>query len=137
MKSYYSICYVSRTNDSLTDDELERLFDYSMQHNNERNISGILLEGSGNFFQVLEGNEEAVTSLYNKIEKDERHGELFEIFNGRCALPIFGTYDSKFNVVKTLADLNAINEFLTLRKSHPVSGKLQRLLKPFLLMREA
>ena len=134
MKLIYTICYVSKSNNSLEDNAIEQIFEKSMDYNSRCNISGILLHSFGNFFQVLEGNEEVLLELYEKIKKDERHGEIFEVYHGRTAHPIFYKYKSKFNVVKTAEDLKAIDAYLDLNDSHQVSDKLKRLLKPFLMM---
>ena len=42
-------------------------------NNLQHDITGALFLGSGFFIQCLEGNETEVYSLYQKIEKDERH----------------------------------------------------------------
>jgi len=131
---YYSICYLSKAKESLTEDELNDLFSYTAQYNNECDITGILLHSIGRFFQVLEGKEEDLLALYSKIKKDNRHEELFELFSGRTAHPLFVRYNSKFNVVKSTQDLNRIKEYLDANKSHPRSERMQRILEPFLLM---
>ncbi len=134
MKQYYSICYISKSSTDLSTDILEHLFSYSVQNNTQANVTGILLHSEGNFFQVLEGSEIYVSTLFDKIKADPRHNSIFEIFKGPTDYPIFNQYDSKFNVVKTGADLEQIQTFLATNHKHPVSDKMQRLLRPFLLL---
>ncbi len=45
----------------------------AMRFNERADITGCLWFGRRHFLQVLEGPEEAVRSLYGRIEKDERH----------------------------------------------------------------
>lgn len=131
---YYSICYLSKAADHLSDEDINDLFSYSAVENNRCEVTGILLHSIGRFFQVLEGSEEHLKGLYKKIQKDPRHDEIFELFNGRTAHPLFVKYNSKFNVIKSTDDLNKIEEFLAANKSHPRSERMQRVLAPFLMM---
>ncbi len=134
MKQFYSICYVSKASSSLTSNDLDDLFNYTAATNTQFNVTGILLHSEGNFFQVLEGNHKHLTVLFDRIKADQRHNTIFEVFKGATDFPIFNHYDSKFNVVKTPEDLEQINVFLRTNNSHPVSDRMQRLLRPFLLM---
>ncbi len=61
------------------------ILEVSRRKNAERNITGILLYKDGNFLQVLEGDEEAVTSLYRTIERDSRHKGLVLIARRKIA----------------------------------------------------
>ncbi|BAO54104.1 BLUF domain-containing protein [Nonlabens marinus] len=137
MNRIYTICYVSKSDTSLDETSIEKIFEKSWKYNNSCDISGVLLYSFGNFFQVLEGNEESLLELYEKIKNDERHDEIFEVYHGTTAHPIFLKYKSKFNVLKTLEDLKAIYSYLEMNKSHLGSDKLKRLLQPFLMMYEA
>lgn len=53
--------------------ELKRLLDNSKANNARLNISGIMLHYDDNFFQVIEGEEQVVRDLLEKIENDPRH----------------------------------------------------------------
>jgi len=56
--------------------ELVTILEQARQNNKKLNITGMLLYDDGNFLQVLEGEDEAVTSLYNKICQDPRHQSI-------------------------------------------------------------
>lgn len=60
-------------NNHMPSEELVAILEKARQTNATLNITGMLLYDDGNFLQVLEGEDEVVTSLYNKICKDPRH----------------------------------------------------------------
>ncbi len=53
--------------------ELLELLNKSRNNNAKVNVTGLLLYKDGQFMQVLEGDEPAVTSLYQRISRDPRH----------------------------------------------------------------
>jgi len=72
-KPIYQIIYISTANAQLTEDALLEILSGSQQRNAKRNITGLLLHADGNIIQVIEGPEDAVKALYEKISKDPRH----------------------------------------------------------------
>jgi hypothetical protein len=131
MKQLYTICYVSKASTALSNSQVEDLFEYTASWNNKHEISGLLLHSMGNFFQVLEGAEKVLLSLFERIKEDSRHGELYEIFNKRTSHPVFENYKSTFDIVKTNNDLKILITYLNQDKSNSTNHKLKRLLKPF------
>ncbi len=53
--------------------DLEQILQVADRYNEEHGITGILLYGKGVFMQVLEGPDDAVRALYERIEQDPRH----------------------------------------------------------------
>ncbi|HWF37906.1 MAG TPA: BLUF domain-containing protein [Candidatus Acidoferrales bacterium] len=45
-------------------------------------VTGMLLYKDGCFMQVLEGNEEAVIDLAEKIQRDPRHKNMMTLYQG-------------------------------------------------------
>ena len=68
-----SLLYVSSSTRELGRDELLEILAKSRANNERLGVTGMLLYKGGNFMQVLEGPEDAVASLYNKILVDTRH----------------------------------------------------------------
>src|SRR5262245_17373729 len=68
-----SLIYVSSATRLLSEEELLNLLQLSRSNNEQIEITGMLLYKGGNFMQVIEGPEEAVTALYQKILQDPRH----------------------------------------------------------------
>lgn len=72
----YQLIYYSTARREQTDAELRDLLEVSRRWNSQRDITGLLLYGAGVFFQVLEGTEADVKSLFTKIQTDERHHNI-------------------------------------------------------------
>lgn len=69
-----SLCYVSAGTARLPEDKLIELLSQCRQNNALAKITGLLLyNGKGTFLQVLQGEDHAVTTLFEKIKQDERH----------------------------------------------------------------
>lgn len=129
----HTICYTSKANPSLTKRDIEQIFNKTYTNNSLKGVTGILLHGLDNFFQVLEGKEKLILPLYNNlIKSDERHHSIFEIINKPKSKALFLDYSSDFTIVRTQKQLDTIKLYL---KEHDVStsDKLQRLLNPFIL----
>ena len=92
----YTLCYVSSCKDSLTAKDLEHLFHVNKRNNIDHNVSGILIYNSGNFLQILEGDENMVKALFKKIKRDARHSSLITLINNSIDERIFHDYDSGF-----------------------------------------
>lgn len=59
-------------------------------------VSGLLLHHEGSFLQVLEGEEEAVLSLFAIIGRDPRHARVLTIRRGAIAERSFGEWRMGF-----------------------------------------
>ena len=130
----YTICYTSKATPEVTTAVLEQIFETTKNNNQDSGIHGILLYGMGTFLQVLEGDKELIVTLYEDvISKDPRHMELFEIINRPSTMSVFSSYNSKFNIVKTAAELENIKAYLRQHQINSTAGKIHRLLNPFLL----
>ncbi len=55
---------------------LNDIAEVSIKNNNTDNITGILCYGNGYFLQCVEGTEQALTNLKNRLLVDERHKDL-------------------------------------------------------------
>ena len=56
---------------------LAPIVESAVRHNQEDNISGMLLYSEGNFLQVLEGTPEQVEQTYQRVCRDPRHTNIF------------------------------------------------------------
>jgi hypothetical protein len=68
--------YVSRSSTAMTDAEVAEIGRVSAEDNLQRGITGVLVEASGVFFQVIEGPTEAVDHVFAQIRRDPRHREV-------------------------------------------------------------
>ncbi len=62
--------------------ELRDLLAKSRSKNAQLGITGMLLYRRGKFMQILEGEEDAVQTLYRKITHDPRHRRIVILFQG-------------------------------------------------------
>lgn len=130
----YTICYVSSAKPDLSKEQLESLFSATQQYNISEDISGILLYESGKFLQVLEGPKELLTSLYTKIEEDDRHENIFLILKSNTRKRVFEDYSSRFSIVKSKEDLQKIETYLNqIEDAIPNLRYVKGVLEPFLL----
>ena len=74
------LCYVSSSTEQFNDEALVELLKVCHKNNKALDITGLLLyNGKGTFIQTLEGDEQVITSLYEKIKADHRHQRVNRI----------------------------------------------------------
>jgi hypothetical protein len=75
-QSIHNIVYCSRAVNDMDKDALEKIIDTAKHHNPRFGITGLLVFGSGIFFQWLEGPKDNVSSLFKIICADPRHSNV-------------------------------------------------------------
>lgn len=80
----YQLIYQSACRAGLTTDGLRRIARESVVRNRERGISGVMLVQDTTVLQVIEGEEDAVRSLYHAISQDTRHGGCTILLTREC-----------------------------------------------------
>lgn len=130
----HTICYVSKAARGLTDSAIDEIFNVTLLNNNALNISGILVYGFANFFQVLEGEKKSVLGVFDNIQNDQRHEHIEVLINNKISRPVFANYSASFNIVKTKTQLADITNYLNVIKYNRIfSDRMKRLIHPFLL----
>ncbi len=76
VKSLHNIVYCSRAAHGVDKEALEKIIATARHHNPKFGITGLLVFGSGVFFQWLEGPKDNVTSLFKMISADARHSDV-------------------------------------------------------------
>ncbi|WP_439101187.1 BLUF domain-containing protein [Congregibacter sp.] len=71
--------YCSRASEGVDDAEVDRIIEFSQRRNAARSITGMLVFGSGVFFQWVEGPPTEVKSLITSINGDSRHHDIVEL----------------------------------------------------------
>lgn len=74
--SVIRLTYISQAIASLDTTMVQQIATVSAHNNRLRRVTGVLLFLNGVFFQILEGDEEVVKQLYEKILQDERHTDI-------------------------------------------------------------
>lgn len=70
------LTYISKFSRPLSSQEIEAIGAISRKNNQKQNITGVLLCTQGIFFQIMEGEEETIDKLYEKILRDDRHIDI-------------------------------------------------------------
>jgi hypothetical protein len=71
--------YCSRAAQGVDDVEVDRMIEWSQRRNLERDITGVLVFGSGVFFQWIEGPPAEVTRLIASLHDDPRHYDIVSL----------------------------------------------------------
>jgi hypothetical protein len=101
MPQLLRLTYVSRATfpvDRLTGGiqrDVARILVQSRRNNPRQQLVGALYFGDGCFFQCLEGPQEAVEALYQRLHGDPRHGELRVLSREFVAAPSFSNWAMK------------------------------------------
>ena len=72
----FRLCYLSKPANPFTAKDLDDIESKSITANNARDVTGLLIVNGDRILQILEGAEDAVRELYDKIEADSRHTVL-------------------------------------------------------------
>ena len=129
-----TICYVSTAVQSLTEQGLSKLYEQVIENNKEKYVTGVLLFSDGNFMQIMEGEDDVLETLYQKIREDDRHHHLFKLVDHFIDERIFEYYSNGFTIVtdeKAIFKLNLYLNWLQDNFSGDTSN-LAQIMQPFL-----
>jgi hypothetical protein len=95
----HHIIYLSRASRPMSDDELANLLRQAREANAQKNITGALVYGDGQFMQIIEGDEATLAMLYAKLLQDERHGQVFKFADKPIAQRSFADWSMAYRPV--------------------------------------
>ena len=78
----YNIVYCSRAAQGVGKTAVDKILQSARRNNPAHGITGLLVFGSGVFFQWLEGPRDSVTHLMDMIRADGRHHDVVELTTG-------------------------------------------------------
>jgi hypothetical protein len=111
------------------------LLERARRANAGQNLTGMLLYIEGSFFQVLEGEAEAIDALYAKIMRDPRHTRITLIIRETIAQRDFSEWTMGFCVVDRIdaGKLIGENDFFTKASciDNLDAGRAKKLLAAF------
>jgi len=73
------ITYISKLKEKLSFSEIDKLGKIFQKNNQAKNITGTLIYFNHLFFQIIEGNEKDIDTLFNKIKDDHRHEDILAL----------------------------------------------------------
>ncbi len=86
------------------------------RHNNAKaNITGLLLYLNGSIIQVLEGEKEAIETLYARIAKDQRHTHVVCVLNRPINQRLFARWSMAYETL-TESQFTDVEEVVALNK---------------------
>lgn len=97
--SVRSVAYVSQAVGQWNDDDFEGLLETSRRRNTDDAISGLLIFCRGYFLQVVEGADEQVSGLIERIRADQRHSDIEMIYESDIDDRVFPQWSMGFEKV--------------------------------------
>ena len=99
----YHLGYVSTQTRPMDGKGLLEILKAARRSNEDVEITGLLLHREDSFFQVLEGEEDAVRQVFEKIQRDPRHERVKVLFEGPIEAREFADWRMGF------VDLNGVD----------------------------
>ncbi len=114
MDKLFTLVYLSSATDALNDEELENILKISRTNNSQIGVSGVLIYCDGNILQVLEGLEESVYKVFNKIKADPRHTAIIILQSRDISVRNFEDWSMGYRT-SSKAEFEQIEGYLNLR----------------------
>jgi hypothetical protein len=107
------VIYASAATRALDRSEVLSILDAARRVNAGLGVTGVLLYIDDSFFQVLEGPTEAVTSLYERIGRDDRHQKVLKLIQEPIASRSFADWSMGYAALSRgdLATIPGMNDF--------------------------
>ena len=131
-QSIHNIVYCSRAVNDMDKDALEKIIDTAKHHNPRFGITGLLVFGSGIFFQWLEGPKDNVSSLFKIISADPRHSNVVLLTKeDEIHERLFPNWDMELVAATDISAVleDAMNEASDPKQKKALSNMLQELNK--------
>ncbi len=95
----HHIIYMSRATYSMNDDDLEKILRQARLYNEQRNITGALAYGAGQFMQIMEGEKAELDAIYEKVCRDPRHTALTKLADKEISHRSFANWSMAFQTI--------------------------------------
>ena len=123
--SLHCLVYVSLANQEMSDAHLESMLAKARKKNDKLSITGMLLYRDGFFMQALEGELEAIESLFDVIKQDARHRDVLLIYKKPIKQRGFPDWTMGFNKIAD-ADMQSIEGYTNFLKNPTPDFFVQR-----------
>ena len=108
----YYLIYVSSASFPMSSDDLLFLLEQSREKNRRLGITGMLVYKDGCFIQMLEGDKQVVSELFETIKKDRRHKDVTKVITGDIQQRNFENWSMGFSNMDKVGDFPTLNEYL-------------------------
>ncbi len=130
--------YCSRAAEGVDDAEVGRMIEWAQRRNVDRDITGVLVFGSGVFFQWIEGPPTQVKELIASLHSDPRHYDIVSLDRSvekrerlypNWQMELVGADDIRVVLQEALEDAKDENSIAALSRilAHLSSGPLDTL----------
>ena len=135
-QSIHHIVYCSKAVHHMDKEALEKIITTARHHNPRIGVTGLLVFGSGIFFQWLEGPKDNLTSLFEMISADPRHSNVVLLtkedeFRER----LFPNWDMELVAAEDISAVleDAMHEASDPKQKNTLANMLQELYKSALV----
>ena len=134
------LVYSSQAARPFSEEALAELLALSRRNNSAAGITGMLLYRAGRFLQAIEGDEAALTKLFERIAADPRHTGIRVLDRGETERPEFPDWSMGFEQLDEAAPPpEGFSDFFERRirpEDTQASGRALRYLQMFRLVRQ-
>jgi uncharacterized Fe-S cluster-containing MiaB family protein len=112
--------YTSAGTRNFKNDEIITILRKARINNAKLNVTGILLYDSGSFFQIIEGKQNTIAELYEKISQDERHAHVTKVIIEPIEERSFSEWTMGYPQItrEELMKINGLNDFFSSGKCY-------------------
>ncbi len=98
--SLHKLIYCSRNcmsgTETMRESEIQQILDRSRANNSKASVTGALLFSSGFFAQALEGPRAEIERVFERIQRDTRHGDVTVLESSTCDARDFGEWSMAY-----------------------------------------
>lgn len=104
--------YLSKAISVFTEQDLDQLLIHCRRNNAAASVTGALLYHNGYFMQLIEGQPDDISSIYERIHTDPRHDVLSILFEDEISARFFPDWTMDYRAATDMpfASLDALYE---------------------------
>lgn len=125
MATLHRLIYCSKAAVNFKMMQIKEILNKASSNNRPFNISGVLLFNQNFFFQVIEGPQEYVEVLFDKIKEDNRHYDVKVIASSVLEKRQFDQWDMGF-VIERPAAISELKDFIDNGEFNPYKLNFDR-----------
>lgn len=121
--------YKSKKIHNFSEMDLHALIKKSSENNEKNKITGVLLYNGNYFLQIIEGNDEEILKLYEKILSDGRHNHLVEVITTQIPNRYFSKFGMSYIDIRCKNKIDLISNISEIRDKNENSPYYDRILR--------
>lgn len=131
MTKIFHLVYRSYAREDLDHYSIVELINKAQTMNTKLGLTGLLMYRQNTFIQLLEGEEQVVRELYEKISKDRRHTDVKILIESKSSMRIVPQWSMNY-VESVSEDVSVKSLFEVFEKMVNESPKDKNLIMPLL-----